>query len=463
MSQKGIGRLIQVGVAKEVTRGTAIGSAAYWNPWMDLTLDEKKEFVSDEQAYGIIENNVNQSQTKKYAAGSIQGNLADQTAGLIFYSQFGGYAVAAHGAEAAVYDHTFSVGQTAQHKSLTYFLHDILSGQDYNHANGVVEKLEITAELKKFIMFNASIMALTGAAQSAFTPSTTSENRFLPQYMSAQFSPQIAGLVKAQTATGTAATTIHVTALSISTDLLAVGMYVIGTNITNGTTIASMVSNTAFDLSGASTGNAGTMYFGTQYATGTASSTIHVTSLSVITTASLRVGQTVMGANIPAGATIAAIVSSTAFDLSVATTGAAGAMVFGGAVVALKNAKVTINGNVESQDVLGSLSPADFLNKEFSVEGSFEAIWQNESDTKTAFMGPTAQAMLLDFKNSDVTIGTAANPEFQITMPKVTFTELGRPFKVKDLVYQTVKFKASYSVTDTYMIKAILTNTISTY
>jgi len=187
-------------------------------------------------------------------------------------------------------------------------------------------------ELKKFISYNASIKALSGATHSAFTPSTTTENRFVPQYLTAKF------------------------AAAYST-------------ITGG----------------------------------------------------------------------------------------------GGTAVALKSAKVTFNANVEDQEVLGNLAPADFLNKEFSVEGTLEAIWQNESDFKTAFMGPTAQAMRLDIKNTDVTIGSASNPEIIIDFPKVTFQELGRPFKVKDLVYQSVKFRAVYSISDTLMAKLVLTNGVSAY
>jgi hypothetical protein len=113
--------------------------------------------------------------------------------------------------------------------------------------------------------------------------------------------------------------------------------------------------------------------------------------------------------------------------------------------------------------VLGSINPADFLNKEFAVEGTMECIYQNNTDFKDQFMGPYPLAMTLDFKNTDVTIGSAANPELIFTMPKVTIQELGRPFKVKDLVYKTVKFKAVYSVSDTYMLKATLTNTVNGY
>jgi hypothetical protein len=393
--QKGIGRLISVGLAKEATRGTAQSSATFWTPWNDLTLDEKKEFATDAQSYGIIEDNVTMTQIKKWAQGSLAGNVQDQTIGLILYSLFGSYGVT--GPTDSAYIHTFTIGESAQHQSLTFFLHDPLAAVDYSYANGVVEKLELDFALKKFISFNASIKSLSGASQSNFTPSTTSENRFVPQYLAAKFAMNYAGLQGTLTATGTAATTVHVTACSINPQ-------------TN-----------------------------------------------------LRVGMTVSGTSVPVGATVAAIVSATAFDLSAATTGALGTMTFGPAVIALKSAKVTINANVEDQEVLGNVSPADFLNKEFSVEGTFEAIYQNESDFKTNFMGLNTLAVRLDMKNTDVTIGAATNPELYIDMPKCTLQELGRPFKVKDLVYQTVKFRASYSVSDTLMAKILLTNTVTTY
>jgi hypothetical protein len=396
-SQKGIGRLVQVGVAKETTRGTAISSASYWNPWNDLTLDEKKEFAVDAQSYGIVEDNTNLTQVKKWAQGSLAGNVPDQSIGLILYSLFGGYAVATHSGESAVYDHTFTVGQNAQHQSLTFFLHDPLSAVDYSYANGVVEKLELNLALKKFIEFNASIKTLSGVSQSSFTPSTTTENRFVAQYLAAKFALNYAGLQGTLTATGTAASTTHVTGCSINPQ-------------TN-----------------------------------------------------LKVGMGVSGTNIPAGATVAAIISSTAYDLSVATTGAIGTQTFTPVAIPLKSAKLTINTNVEDQEVLGNLSPADFLNKEFTVEGTFEAIWQNESDFKTQFMGPTTVAMRLDIKNTDVTLGTSTKPELYIDIPKCTIQELGRPFKVKDLVYQTLKVRASYSITDTLMAKIVLTNTVATY
>ena len=465
MSIKGIGRVFALGIAKEVTRGTAIASAAYWMPFADMSIEEKFDNAIQEEAYGIIEDSVGVSRVKNWAEGTFKIPLIDQSARLLFYSIFGGYAHAAHGAEAAVYDHTFTVGQTAQHQSLTLFLHDPLAAVDYSHALGVIHKLEIAAELKKFVELTLSVKALKGVAQSAFTPSILSENRFLPQYMTFAAAPTTAGLSKVVTATGTAATTSSVTALSISTDLLKVGMTVTGTNIPASTTISVIVSATALTLSQATTGSASDFTFSSLSATGTASTSLHVTTLTGITTAVLQVGMTVTGPNIPAGATIAKIVSSTAFDLSIASTGAASTLSFGGALVQLKSFKLSIDETSEDDEVLGSVAPVDFLNKEFKVEGSFEVIWQNETDAKTfALATPqVAEALLIDIKNTDVTLGTSMNPELQITLDRVYYTEFSRPIKIKDLVYQTVKLKAVYSTANSELAKFVLTNTVAAF
>jgi Phage tail tube protein len=395
---KGIGRLFSIGIAKETTRGTAISSASYWLPFADASIEEKLDNVTQDEAYGIIEDAVGQFRVKNWAEGTIKVPMTDQSLPLLLLSMLGANADSTHSGESVVYDHKATVGESAQHQSLTLFLHDPLAAVDYSHALGVIHKLELDVQLKKFAEINLSVKALKGVSQSTFTPSIASENRFLPQYMTFSYAPSAAGVNGTLTATGTAASTTHVTALSINTNLLNVGMRVTGTNV-------------------------------------------------------------------PAGATISAIVSSTAFDLSVATTGAVGTMTFNGAIVKLKSFKLTLDSNVEDQEVLSSVAPVDFLNKEFKAEGTFEAIWQNESDFKTVSLAtPTvAQALLVDIKNTDVTLGSAANPEVKILLDKVYFTEFSRPIKIKDLVYQTIKFKATYSTANGEMLAITTVNSIASY
>ena len=100
--------------------------------------------------------------------------------------------------------------------------------------------------------------------------------------------------------------------------------------------------------------------------------------------------------------------------------------------------------------MLGNLTPADFLNKEFSVEGTLEAIWQNESRLQDARSWGPPRSRSASTSRTPMS-RSAARPTRRsiIDMPKCTIQELGRPLKVKDLIYQTIKFKASYSVSDT--------------
>lgn len=129
----------------------------------------------------------------------------------------------------------------------------------------------------------------------------------------------------------------------------------------------------------------------------------------------------------------------------------------------LKSASLKFTPNIEDDDVLGSITPADFLNKQFAIEGTLEALWQNESDFKTAEVAATVQAMRFDLKNTDVTIGTSANPELKIDLHSVVFKELARSIEPNGLVKQTLQFKAYYNTTDSKMITIVATNAQASY
>src|SRR5437764_11718818 len=114
---KMIGRAMSVGIAKETTRGTAIGSAAYWLPFSEASLEEKFENVTQDESFAVIEDSVGQFRVKNWVEGTLKMPLTDQSLPLLLFSLFGANADAAHGAEGAVYDHKATVGQSAQHQS----------------------------------------------------------------------------------------------------------------------------------------------------------------------------------------------------------------------------------------------------------------------------------------------------------------------------------------------------------
>lgn len=327
---KGIGRLFQFGVAKETVRGTAESAATFWVPFSEASLDERQDKITNEQSYGVIEDSYGQDIGKQWAEGNIKAPIGDKHFGLILLNMLGSVSTADNpDSDPTVKDHTFSVGQSAQHQALSLFLDDPLGGQDYKHALGMLSSLEITYERGQYVQYTANVRAKKGATAS-LTPSTTSENRFTHKHVVFKMATNLAGL-------------------------------------------------------------------------GAASATV------------------------------------------------------------LKSLNLTIENNLEDDDVLGSVDPADFLNKQFTVTGQMEAMWQNESDFKTAFIANTAKAFRLDLINTDTTIGSAANPQLQIDLAKVYLQELTRPIQVNDLVMQTLGFKAVYSTSDSKMITAKLTNTQASY
>ncbi len=327
---KGIGRLFQVGIAKEVVRGTAIASAAFWIPFSELSIEEKDTKIVDDQSYGVIEDSLGQTITKQWAEGKMKAPVGDRHFPLILLSVLGSLSTGANpDGSGSVKDHTITVGQTAQHQSLTYFLDDPLSSADYKHANGVALSLEIAYEMGKFLDYSLDIKALKGVSTTN-TPSTVAENRFLPQHVIFKLASTYAGLTGA--------------------------------------------------------------------------------SAQIIKSLSLK-----------------------------------------------------FENNTEDDYVLGNIAPVDFLNKQFTITGTVEAMWQNESDFKTFVLAGTTKAMRIDIINSDVTIGTSAHPEIKIDLAKVVFEPLTRPIKVNDMVKQTLNFKAHYSITDTKMVQIVATNLVTSY
>lgn len=194
---KGIGRLLQIGIARETTRGTSPATATYWIPHNEFDVFEKDTKIVDEQTRGVIEDSVGQSIVKQWAEGSLKAPIGDKHFPLLLYGIFGTLASSVKSGETLVYDHSVSVQQGSQHQSLSLYLDDPLGGQDYTHALATLASLEIAYEQGKFIDYVASFKTKKGAT-ATLTPSTTAENRFLPQHLTFKLASTQSGLDAAQ-------------------------------------------------------------------------------------------------------------------------------------------------------------------------------------------------------------------------------------------------------------------------
>lgn len=326
---KGIGRVVQYGFVKESTRGTAVTTGGFWVPNTETNLEEKKVNVVDDQIYGVIEDSVSETRVKETMEGDLKAYVRDNHFGLMLKAILGTENVTTHSGESVVYDHAFTVQQSAQHPSLTVMRHDPLAGQDYVYSNCVVTKLEIDYAVDKFIDYTASIKGNKGSQVPSLTPVIVQENYFA--------SPDLTFKV---------------------------------------------------------------------------------------------------------AATIGALAVATAKQV--------------------RSAKITIDETIEDQDVLGSISPADYLNKQYVVTGTLELIWQNEADMFVNYAANTPYAVQLDLLNLNVLLGSTSHPEMRIQLNQCYIEELTKPNKANDLVYQNISFKATYKIADAAMINILLVNGRST-
>lgn len=184
-----IGRKFNVGIGKESSRGTAV-AATYWLPHTELTLDEKVTQAVDESVYGVIEDSTNAVVVAKFMEGEISGLVADTSFGLILLSLFGADAVAT--VETGVYDHTYTVGQTAQHQSLTIAVSEP-NATNLRFPLAVIDNVEISAEVGEYAMFKAAFRANIGSTDTN-TVSYSAENVFKPQECNAYIATDLSGL-----------------------------------------------------------------------------------------------------------------------------------------------------------------------------------------------------------------------------------------------------------------------------
>ena len=132
------------------------------------------------------------------------------------------------------------------------------------------------------------------------------------------------------------------------------------------------------------------------------------------------------------------------------------------ATVKIKSFEISFDKKVEPIFVLGSIAPDDIVNQEFSIEGNVSG-WFEDTTLKAIYEGGTAKAIRLDALNAGVTIGASSNPELRIDLAKCHFEEYARSGGLGGLVEQTLKFDAKYSLSDSAIATAVLTNDQASY
>lgn len=114
------------------------------------------------------------------------------------------------------------------------------------------------------------------------------------------------------------------------------------------------------------------------------------------------------------------------------------------------------------EEVLGSNAPNDVLNQDWGVKGSVTLV-HNDATWHDLQQAGTYQALRFDFQNTDVTIGASANPGLQIDFHRASILNYKRKQPLNGLIEESFDFTARYSLTDSKMVTAVLTNLQTAY
>lgn len=210
-----IGRLINVGVAKDSPRGTPAAVATFWYPKVDFDFNPRADLAVNPSGLGVIDARSDAKVVEKVGEGAFGGLVFDKSIGLILAACLGTWGTA--GPVDSAYTHSFTRLNTNQHPSLTIFHKDL--NVDERYALAMLNQLTFNAVLKDYVKFNAGFLSKVGATTSS-TPSYSAENIFLPQHVTAKFADTIAAL---GTAPAAAVRAVNLTISKNVEDLLNLG------------------------------------------------------------------------------------------------------------------------------------------------------------------------------------------------------------------------------------------------
>lgn len=170
-----IGRLEDVGLAPEASRGTPV-APTYWLAVDNKDFDDKANVIMDDGSLGILGENSGATITKQWADGSIKGSVYEKSVGLLLMGIAG--ASPSSNTVTGETTHTFVQTNTATNKSLTIAFKD--SNVNLAFANAMLDSVKFNLEVGKFFEYEAQFMSKKSAT-AANTVTHAAENFFAPK------------------------------------------------------------------------------------------------------------------------------------------------------------------------------------------------------------------------------------------------------------------------------------------
>jgi hypothetical protein len=209
MSVPFIGRLIELGIGKETSRGAG-AAAAYWIPKVSFDHDVKINRAVSAASFGNISAETTGYVTEQFAQGGLESEIRDKSFGLFLLSLLGAISSAS---DSGAYKHTFTLQNDNAHQSLGFSYKDSISSLVFKLA--MIDELTIEVAAGEIAKFSASFLSKTAADNAvAFSPSYVQENRFTAKHASLKIAASTAQLAAAS------ATSIKRFSLTIAKNLI---------------------------------------------------------------------------------------------------------------------------------------------------------------------------------------------------------------------------------------------------
>ncbi len=213
---KYIGRLVNVGLARETARGTAV-AAAHWLPKSALAFFDHASKFTSKMNYGVIGEANQAYKANEWSEGSLESELNDRAFGLILYALFG--AASPTGPTDSAYTHTFTLANTNQHTSLTITVADPDRSDQFSLC--MLDSLEISIVPDEPVMITAAFKGRSGRQIATASASYVAFNKFLGRHAVVKIASVVGSL--------SAATALNIKSMKIKFNKNTVLNNVLGT------------------------------------------------------------------------------------------------------------------------------------------------------------------------------------------------------------------------------------------
>lgn len=213
-----IGRTGAVGIGVEATQGTKV-AAAFWVPVQSYSLDDKVEYVKNDSAMGHIAEFNDADITKLWSEGEISGKIFLDAIGEELVAVFGQSPTSAERASTDVYDHTYALLNSNDHKSLTVAYEDGI--QELSFPFCMVNTWSLEVAVDDYVKRTVSFIGKKSES-ATHTPSFSDDIEFIPSQIEFKLASAQSGL--------DAANAINVTAFNMEIAKNAEAQYVLGSN-----------------------------------------------------------------------------------------------------------------------------------------------------------------------------------------------------------------------------------------